>query len=679
MALTVDTLRNLTGTGSITLDRQNDGLVAGKHQSFRSFFNIGDARQQNVETLVAIHHAIANDPRFAAPDVRAEAARLLGQIRTDRAIGAAQVRTIMQTLDRLTLNTQDAVNARVAARLAATMPSWAAGHEADLLRLVQSHVLSGRTAGESFLELDVAGRMDAIMGKVGVAVEHIGDDPRLKELFFATMDRTLHLYDGSLASDQKVRQRIDTFRADLAQIDANAQRSVDPAAAKAAGLEFLKTLGKPVDPRAIDVLDNYVQTLPSKELGSLGPKSSASDILRAIHRIAEELRTREIEYPEGVEPLLGGDEIQPTQNYVIQRLIASLPRDARANLLAALESKEGQRAGAYIETNGGSGAAINDYNFISFASACLQKEFGKPVKCPGEGQTVDSRTLSPLARCMFNVMDTISGHGAANLRAAIIGPNNFSRSLYPAVAMHSKIDAAAKSMVCITFGAEMKKMATGVGETCFDKDIVRGMSITLPDGKKVSSKPAVARDQFARLVTGDSKATYASLSPADKAKANAFMALLSQETEKATEKGVPTALTVAGSTAAYSYATDGSRDAPQPVRHFEISGSPAEGFSIHYSGDFPALFLLYEDAKGNVQQTQMGRRITCSYEMEMRISAESLDQVSRTDWSQYDPGPSDAILNESEHANRLGDCYDAIPENYRLGVEVAAGFSIDIN
>ena len=42
MALTVDTLRNLTGTGSITLDRQNDGLVAGTHQSFRGFFNIGD-------------------------------------------------------------------------------------------------------------------------------------------------------------------------------------------------------------------------------------------------------------------------------------------------------------------------------------------------------------------------------------------------------------------------------------------------------------------------------------------------------------------------------------------------------------------------------------------------------------------------------------------------------------
>ena len=679
MALTIDSIRNYTGTGSVTLDRQNDGFMSGALQKFRSFFNIGDARRQNADTLVAIHHAIANDSRFAAPDVRAEAARLIGQIRTDRAIGAAQVRTIMQTLDSLTLDTQDAVNARVAARLASTMPSWAAGHEKELLRVLQSHVLAGRQAGGRFVDLDVAGRMDAIMGKIGTAVAHIGDDPELKELFFATLDRTLHSVDGSLASDQKVQQRLDTFRADLATIDANAQRSADPAAAKAAGLEFLKTLGKPVDPRAIDVLDSYVQSLPAKELGSLGPKSSASDILRAVHRVAEELRLREVVYPDGVEPLLGGDEIQPTQNYVIQRLVASLPRAARANLLAALESKEGQNAGAYIETCAGSGAAINDYNFVSFASACLQREFGKPVKCPGEGKQADVSTLSPLARSMFNILDTISGNAALTLRGAILGPNNFLRTRYPAEAMHAKIDAAAKSMVSMTFAAEMKKLATGVGTTCFDIDIVRGMSITLPNGKKVSSNPAVARDQFARLVTGDAKATYASLSPADRAKANAFIAILSQETEKAVEKGIPTALTAAGDSTAYSCATDGRKEAPKPVRSFDISGSPSEGFSIHYRGDFPALFLMYEDDKGDIHQTQMGRRINCGYEMEMRISTESLDQVSRTDWSQYDPGPSDAIVSESVHPNRLGDSYNAIPQNYRLGVEVTAGFSIDVH
>ena len=88
---------------------------------------------------------------------------------------------------------------------------------------------------------------------------------------------------------------------------------------------------------------------------------------------------------------------------------------------------------------------------------------------------------------------------------------------------------------------------------------------------------------------------------------------------------------------------------------------------------------MYEDDKGDIHQTQMGRRINCGYEMEMRISTESLDQVSRTDWSQYDPGPSDAIVSESVHPNRLGDSYNAIPQNYRLGVEVTAGFSIDVH
>ncbi|MBQ6339876.1 MAG: hypothetical protein IJI36_12105 [Kiritimatiellae bacterium] len=136
MALTVDSLRNLTGTGGITLDTQTGELAASALQKFKSYFNIGDARQKNTDTLIAIHHAIANDPNFAAPDVRAEAARLLGQIRTDRAISAAQVRTIVQTLDRLTQNTAEAVSSRVAARLAATMPPWAAGHERAVARFV---------------------------------------------------------------------------------------------------------------------------------------------------------------------------------------------------------------------------------------------------------------------------------------------------------------------------------------------------------------------------------------------------------------------------------------------------------------------------------------------------------------------------------------------------------------
>jgi len=82
MALTVDTIRNFGGVGNITLDQQKTGIEESKLQGFKSFFNIGDARQKNAETLLAIHHAILNDPRFFSQSVQSEAARLLSQVRT---------------------------------------------------------------------------------------------------------------------------------------------------------------------------------------------------------------------------------------------------------------------------------------------------------------------------------------------------------------------------------------------------------------------------------------------------------------------------------------------------------------------------------------------------------------------------------------------------------------------
>ena len=113
MALNIDSIRNYAGTGSITLNQQGTGVEKSSLQRFRSFFDIGDARMKNAATLTAIHHAILNDPRFAAQDIQSEAARLLSQVRTDRAIDAAQIKGIIQTLDSLVLNTEAAVKERV--------------------------------------------------------------------------------------------------------------------------------------------------------------------------------------------------------------------------------------------------------------------------------------------------------------------------------------------------------------------------------------------------------------------------------------------------------------------------------------------------------------------------------------------------------------------------------------
>ena len=47
MPLSIDSIRNFAGTGSIMLDAQGTGITSARMQGFKSFFNIGNARQKN--------------------------------------------------------------------------------------------------------------------------------------------------------------------------------------------------------------------------------------------------------------------------------------------------------------------------------------------------------------------------------------------------------------------------------------------------------------------------------------------------------------------------------------------------------------------------------------------------------------------------------------------------------
>ena len=101
MPLTVDTINSFGGTGSILLNDQGGLDDAGASQKLRSLFNIGDARQRNAETLTAIHHAIINDPRYFTKAAQTAAVDMLSQVRTDRAIGIAEIKSILDKLDEI--------------------------------------------------------------------------------------------------------------------------------------------------------------------------------------------------------------------------------------------------------------------------------------------------------------------------------------------------------------------------------------------------------------------------------------------------------------------------------------------------------------------------------------------------------------------------------------------------
>ncbi len=668
MSLSIDSIRNFAGVGSITLDAQGTGITSASMQGFKSYFNIGNARQKNAETIVALHQAIVNDPRFGAQNVQAEAVRLLAEVHAERAISATQIKDIIRQLDALA---ERNVEERVEAHLAATpLPAWAAGHESQIGKLVTLAVANHGYGAA------LAGPIGEVIDRIGTIIGLAGDDQDLKDILFATLKDTLFESGTTLASEERIQQRVDRFRANLAQFDACARQSADPAAVKRFGVEFLTAFGKPVTPVVIDTLDQFARGLPCKPLGTLGPESSASDIVRMVHRMAETIRLNPLASPDGVALFIGEDEVMPAKMYMIQRAVAELPTAAQANLRAALESSEGFAACSYIasEAFGIDGRAADDFNVVLFASKFLQVHAENRLGYPGSlTRPPDISGFSPLARCAFSVDHVIDGNAAAPLKASILGPHHFEQLLCPGAALHEKIDAGAKAMTCCTFASEMKKLATNSGETIFDKDIVRGMNVKLPDGKRLSNDRARARDELAQFVTGNPEATYAALAPTDRAKANVFIALLSQETEKAAESGIALGLSPIGSAPAFGGVLRGG---VQPTRTFAISGSSAEGFTIHYDGDYPYFLLFYDGADGTKQETEMGTHISTKYELEINIPADALDRVAATDWASYDSTASDAILTASYQPHRLEGSYNAIPEEFRLEADVSAGFTI---
>ena len=58
-----------------------------------------------------------------------------------------------------------------------------------------------------------------------------------------------------------------------------------------------------------------------------------------------------------------------------------------------------------------------------------------------------------------------------------------------------------KTLLHMNLAREMKKFATNE-QTVFEKDIVRDLNVSLPDGQKLSRNVAEAFDQLAAMLTG---------------------------------------------------------------------------------------------------------------------------------------------------------------------------------
>ncbi|MBR3222842.1 MAG: hypothetical protein IKF72_11530 [Kiritimatiellae bacterium] len=127
-----------------------------------------------------------------------------------------------------------------------------------------------------------------------------------------------------------------------------------------------------------------------------------------------------------------------------------------------------------------------------------------------------------------------------------------------------------------TIVMDMQSFATGQ-QTQFDLDRHRQFPARLAGIGEVSEDPAVARDQFARFVTKNPSATYASLDPVTRNKANFAMTLVSQGTHNAVLFGFGIALDPDRSKANVSFAVTGDIE-----RSFELEFDVNGGLNLRF-------------------------------------------------------------------------------------------------
>jgi len=299
MALTLDTFRQI-GTGDVMISGGGDGLrEATFGHKFRTFFNIGTARAENRQLLESLKSALLREPRFYAVHDQIDA--LVRSIRTDRAIGAAQIRSVLDRLDALTTpeESQRLFRERIDAHLAMrTVPSGAGerpqvpdlfANQPDLYaRLAKTYVLGkfpGRDAA-MYAQRDIAAELDEFDAISSLTLTLCGDDADLQDLVKTMADALLRTSASDIRTPKQIKERVDGFRANLQEARAFTA-TLGPGVIDDVKL-FLAGVAKPVAAGVVTQILNSSSPQLVTQIGGLDlarGKGSVSDVHEAVRQI----------------------------------------------------------------------------------------------------------------------------------------------------------------------------------------------------------------------------------------------------------------------------------------------------------------------------------------------------------------------------------------------------------
>lgn len=200
--------------------------------------------------------------------------------------------------------------------------------------------------------------------------------------------------------------------------------------------------------------------------------------------------------------------------------------------------------------------------------------------------------------------------------------NTENKSFVPDTSFNNAVKREVGTTMNLAILTDAKRLGNGnIEDTSCYKDLIRGMSVTLPGGKKLSTDFETARDEIAQLVTSNNSAKYSGLDKETRQKVNLVLAMMSQETAKSLTIGIPVALDKNGAEPAFNIV------AP------------------HGQGDANAEYTLIKDEDGAIRLT-----IETTHHIQQLIVNE---QVIEADPQSYIKQKLSYYISPSEF-NRLG-------------------------
>lgn len=518
MPITVESLRNLAGNQSVMLDAQADGLQRTNFsQRFRSAFGTSGAKAANARTLEAIRQAVVSDPRYTCVRQRADA--LFARIDGNKLIQSNAIRSLVADLDAARELHVVALRADALARLQSpegNLPAAGRAHPEAVAHMVE-HLLAayGEEAGGDLSDLTAQG-LAARAADVFSAIEEASGGDAAAADWAA---RNLEERPAAFATPGGVRRALAGYRA--------AADRLDTAAARLGAQTFAN--------------------LPAGD-GLREARVVGSALLKALAPVAEAMAAADD--PLNVSAL--GDPAEG-RAFIARALCAALPADVRRTVFDALHSEGGLQLARFCQEAADPRCAALLAGATALAAE-LRAQLGGDAPDFSEAVATtyldamrvptEAFALAPLKSLFMGapspeiakIRDAVCAHPAAQGGEA---------------AFAERLRANAEGNLRDIYNRERAKMGDhpNGNPIVFDKDIVRTLNVTLPNGERLANSVDEAKNQIARYVAHDAEATFAALAPALKARAEQIIALCSQETEKAVsycvadvckdEKGIP--------------------------------------------------------------------------------------------------------------------------------------------